>query len=517
MKKYHASSAHPLISSKDNLPFDKLLVMSDKQFKNWTNRVREEILRAWDEDGIPPKGGSSDDKIRKDFQNLIKFDTDSVLQSDQGVGDKNCLVPVGAIGSSCNAFFPNMQKTRDTTTKDHTGVSSYDIYSDGAKFDTLLRNFDRLFRQDCFYDFSSVVNSGNPGGGITESSGKRWIKKFQQDREGEYQDFDFWIDPKKWKPQGKNKRPLTITTKEIKAFRDDGLIQDHNIPGIDLDKSDAKHLHRIRVYQKDKKVFPKAMIRLDAANHVAPGTNFPPTVSKFIYKRFTDDLLDQDRIVIYDPSSGFGGRILGALSLNLDRQIHYVGTDPNPDNYLEPIRRTRYENLGRWFNSEIRRRFKTTYEIFRLGSEVIHKEPDFQKYKGQFDFVFTSPPYFAAEAYSQDENQSFKKFPEYDSWVAGFLRQTLITAVEYLKPQRFLAFNIADIHFGDTYYPLEHDTREILKSLGMEQKPSLKLVLATGPGGGQVDKFSGTPTTKNFCQVGGDFRKYEPVMVYWKP
>ena len=67
--------------------------------------------------------------------------------------------------------------------------------------------------------------------------------------------------------------------------------------------------------------------------------------------------------------------------------------------------------MGRFYNSNIKRKYKTTYETFMEGSEVVHLNKDFQKYKGKFDFIFTSPPYFGAEGYSEDETQSYKKFP----------------------------------------------------------------------------------------------------------
>ena len=51
-----------------------------------------------------------------------------------------------------------------------------------------------------------------------------------------------------------------------------------------------------------------------------------------------------------------------------------------------------------------------TYDVFTDGSELIGNNPEFQKYKGKLDMVFTSPPYFNREQYSQDENQSFKIF-----------------------------------------------------------------------------------------------------------
>ena len=62
--------------------------------------------------------------------------------------------------------------------------------------------------------------------------------------------------------------------------------------------------------------------------------NFPPMTAKYLYERFTEDIKDQEVIKIYDPSAGWGGRILGAMSVRDDRNIHYIGTDTNVDNYL---------------------------------------------------------------------------------------------------------------------------------------------------------------------------------------
>jgi DNA modification methylase len=168
-----------------------------------------------------------------------------------------------------------------------------------------------------------------------------------------------------------------------------------------------------------------------------------------------------------------------------------------------------------------------TYELFRQGSETIHENPDFQKYKGKLDFVFTSPPYFNREAYSDDENQSYKKFSSYDSWKEGFLRKTLETAYEYLKPNRYLVWNIADVLVGtnkdgtNKYLPLEQDTIEIMKSLGAEYLGTDKLALMNMPGQNRI-KEDGTPNTRCFARIKNskgveEWIKTEPILVFKKP
>jgi hypothetical protein len=244
--------------------------------------------------------------------------------------------------------------------------------------------------------------------------------------------------------------------------------------------------------------------------------NFPPSVAKYLYRRFTDDIKDHDQINIYDSSAGFGGRLLGALSAGTDRQLHYVGTDPNPDNWLEEPGMSRYEALARFYHRNVCQAHQTTYEFFQLGSEVIRDDRRFKKYKGKLDLVFTSPPYYRAEGYSEDEHQSNVKFTTYDKWRDGFLRPTLETAVEWLRPGRPLIWNIADTKEGQRYYPLENDSRAILKGLGMQYETKLKLVLAHSPGANRFDS-EGIPETKNFCMIKGSWRKYEPIFVFRKP
>ena len=234
------------------------------------------------------------------------------------------------------------------------------------------------------------------------------------------------------------------------------------------------------------------------------------------------DSKDQDIINIYDPSAGWGGRILGAMACRDDRCIHYIGTDPNPDNLSDDGDNSKYDNLANFYNTRTYRGNSffsqtNTHEVFQLGSEDIHLCPEFKKYKGEIDLVFTSPPYFNREAYSEDSNQSYKKFGHsYEAWRHGFLAPTLETCVEYLKPDRYLLWNIADLRMdADTYLPLEKDSRDILESLGMEYVMTFKMAQVGMPGSNRL-KEDGKPHVKNFCLVNGKYYKYEPVFVFKK-
>ena len=147
--------------------------------------------------------------------------------------------------------------------------------------------------------------------------------------------------------------------------------------------------------------------------------------------------------------SGWGGRLLGALSSNL--RIHYVGTDVNSNN------KGCYESLGKFYNDNCDG--KNSFEMFDVGCEVIDQNKNFQKYKGKLDLCFTSPPYFDREQYSDDEEQSYRKYPNYSDWVNEFLNDMIGICKEYLKEERYMIINIADIKIGDNrFLPIEQST-----------------------------------------------------------
>jgi hypothetical protein len=249
---------------------------------------------------------------------------------------------------------------------------------------------------------------------------------------------------------------------------------------------------------------------------IRPAVNFPPAVAKYLFLRFTEHIQDQDRIVIYDPCAGWGGRILGAMACGGERQVHYVGTDPNTDHWMPELDVSKYAYLADYYNGNVRDQFKSTYEIFQSGSEEIHQLPDFKKYRGQVDLIFTSPPYFAAEGYSDDETQSYNRFRTYEDWRDGFLTKTLETCVDYLKDGRWLIWNIADVAFSSSMLPMESETIKIVEALGLEYRGKLKMALASAPGGNKQN-IDGVPSTKNFCQIDGKTRKFEPILLFWKP
>jgi hypothetical protein len=324
---------------------------------------------------------------------------------------------------------------------------------------------------------------------------------------------------------------LYLTAEQLQQCVDNGWLtptQLSNVKKIEdhatlADGKTKKFYYLIRWYDKTIGIFPKILqvFRLSCGQ---PAVNFPALTAKWIYEHYTSHIEQEEPLHIYDSSAGWGGRILGAMASR--KKTHYIGTDPNPDNFISELGISRYEYVAKFYNdncvddfSETFTKFfevekqGNTYELFQDGSELIQHNPKYQKYKGKLDLAFTSPPYFNREQYSQDENQSFKAYGEYEDWRQNFLRPTLTTIYEYMKNDRYILWNIADIKIGkDTYYALEQDSIDILTELGCEYKGKLKMLMTR-----MVGLDPSKSGIKNAVKHDGKAYKFEPIFVFHKP
>ena len=168
-------------------------------------------------------------------------------------------------------------------------------------------------------------------------------------------------------------------------------------------------------------------------------SNFRPTASASIYSLFTEN-----GDTVWDMSSGYGGRLLGASLLN----INYIGT--------EPCKKT-FNGLN-----EMIKDFDFNSIIYNIGSE------EFKPEKESLDFCFTSPPYFDLEKYSDEETQSYKKYPTFDLWLNKFIRKTFENCYYGLKKDKYMVINIANI-----------DIKEIAEDVGFKLVDEWKLALSS--------------------------------------
>ena len=97
------------------------------------------------------------------------------------------------------------------------------------------------------------------------------------------------------------------------------------------------------------------------------------------------------------------------------------------------------------------------------------------------DLCFTSPPYFDTEKYSDEETQSYKKFPTKEDWVNGFLQRTIENCYNGLKGNKYMLINIANT---PKYKFIEEETVRISKELGFKQEKTIELTLSSVMGAG---------------------------------
>tara|TARA_R100001594_G_scaffold150264_1_gene210770 strand:- start:642 stop:2078 length:1437 start_codon:yes stop_codon:yes gene_type:complete len=462
-----------LLESEVNINFEELLWMDDSETTKWIDKMRNFILSEWDDKGIPPTIGQSEIQIRNNFKKLRDYNVQQFLIFDDS-DNKNVIKNYNKFASGVNQFFPTMLKTR-------VGKSSiYDWFTDEYK-DKFHKVIRRILKRDSMYNWSKCVLNGE-----------------------ELPEHFFVVQHKKNSIENIYK---TLTIEEIEKLDDKYKT---NLP-TELDDENYKFLiHRFELGQK---LFP-AGIQAFRLGLGQPAVNFPPLTARWIYENYTKHISKEETLNIYDPSSGWGGRILGAMSSH--RKIHYIGTDPNTDNFIDELGITRYEYVADFFNNKCLEtnsfweEDKNTYHIFQEGSEHIGNHKDFQQYKGKLDLIFTSPPYFDREQYSDDAEQSFKAYPQYEDWRDNFLKPTLENCYHSLKDDRYILWNIADIKIGkDKYYPLEQDSIDILTNLGMEYKGKLKMLMTSMVGVNQEN-------VKNSVIIEKKALKYEPIFVFYK-
>ena len=202
-------------------------------------------------------------------------------------------------------------------------------------------------------------------------------------------------------------------------------------------------------------------------------SNFRPTAAALMYDKFLEKsspLFGTKAGTTWDMSCGYGGRLLGSIAAD----VNYIGTDPCTETY-EGLKQIKED----WGSKD------KTIELHQMGSEEFR--PDYCS----VDLCFTSPPYFDWEKYSQEETQSYKKYPTSEEWLNGFLLDTIDNCHYALKPGGILAFNVANTRRIKNF---EDETVKLAKMIHFKHIDTWKL---------QLSSQQGTP-------------KYEPIFIFQK-
>ncbi len=182
-------------------------------------------------------------------------------------------------------------------------------------------------------------------------------------------------------------------------------------------------------------------------------SNFKPTVAKYIYDTYSGngDVLDF--------SSGFGGRLLGAMSSN--KVSSYTGTDPSILTY------NGLENMMQELDSNS----ECDVHLYNKPFEDLDLDLDMK-----YDLSFSSPPYFNTEEYSTENTQSYIRYNTMESWRDNFLKVIIEKNYRLVKDGGYFIINVANVK---TYNTLEEDTVRIAKESGFKYIKTYKMLLSS--------------------------------------
>jgi len=164
---------------------------------------------------------------------------------------------------------------------------------------------------------------------------------------------------------------------------------------------------------------------IQAISH-AP-TNFRPSLAKAIVDHFCPE-----NGVVLDPCAGYGGRASGTLASGR----RYIGIEPHPK---AP---EAFKQLSSFFDSNSLTLINEAFEDVSLNATT------------QVDLVFTSPPYYCVERYSDDVKQSWVRYLTWTAWVENFLHPLVNKSKSYLKPGGIFCVNTKNIKMQNIVYPI---------------------------------------------------------------
>ena len=255
--------------------------------------------------------------------------------------------------------------------------------------------------------------------------------------------------------------------------------------------ADVYHRHRadaaaagmrplVQAFQDDVALKKACFRELKRGGNALPGTlipilgltngtqacsNFRPGFAAALYREF-----GEIGGTVLDPCTGYGGRLVGWIASKLGGK--YIGVDPSTKTHKANLRLA--DALGRSEEVSL--------------SCVPFEDWNPADLRGRVGFAFTSPPYFSRERYSDEDTQSWVRYPGFDDWITGFLRPLMTGTFASLAAGGRFALNVADASVGKDRYPIAEasvrcgaaagfileERREFSlrgPSMGMERKP----------------------------------------------
>ena len=219
-----------------------------------------------------------------------------------------------------------------------------------------------------------------------------------------------------------------------------------------LNKELFKRAIRKRLHMSDSRLgifnVRKSLKIFSGAQSVS---NFRPTIARYIYETYCEA-----GATVLDPCMGYGGRLLGSIVSSTVYAYH--GVDPCVKTYDGNCRLDVELN-----NTHHNKFFNVPFEDFTTTM--------------RYDFIFTSPPYFDLEKYSDEPTQSYLRYPQYEEWVKGFLQPLIEKSYAYLKKGKYFAINV----HGEK---LIKEIKQLCEARGFILEDTLHMRLSRMPGGG---------------------------------
>lgn len=265
----------------------------------------------------------------------------------------------------------------------------------------------------------------------------------------------------------------------FRNMQDARVVDNANVSLYSRFHNDRKLRRAIRLCYKyrnegDKTVIPQNLRR--ALELVNGGTiqNFKPMNARAIWEYICPNFFGR----VLDFSSGYGGRMLGAMTSNM--RYHYTGIDPNTETFKG------LDALGNLINEVV----GTDYEMYNTVSEEF--DPDV----GAYDAAFSSPPYFNLEIYTDEPTQCMNRYTNMDAWFEHYVEPTLRMLHKGLNKDGIYAVNIADYKIAREEFKILDRWLELSKKMGFEYQETVQMMLNTRPGVGngkmdKVQKFEG--------------------------
>lgn len=149
-------------------------------------------------------------------------------------------------------------------------------------------------------------------------------------------------------------------------------------------------------------------------------SQFKPIQAKYIYCKYKPK-------IILDFSAGWGGRCLGAMSLNID----YIGFDINKS------LKTPYKQMINFYSHD------SKVNIYFTDSSKV----DYSKFK--YDMVFTSPPYFDEKRKAIETYEYMPNYKDKEDFNNKFFFPVVENTYKYLDKNGIYALNIPKYMYID--------------------------------------------------------------------